>query len=661
MFIKLSRWLSSIFLAVLLISFFAANSSGLSVSHSYNDGSGSISDSQNYHIDTSTSIKSTSIFEGGSMQQTIQANGNGQNSIGQQIKGNLYSTENTVSSSGSFGVSSSTGASSTAASTGQSVSTSGESTLGQSVSGEGYSLQNSVTSSGLLSHSGSISASADDGNVNQQLIGGGNVALTTNGIQGEDNTGQKASVEAGLIASDQSISSGQGVSSSQSTAISGEAGSLGSGALSSDKTMLVTGSFDGSGSLNADLNSGVADQASANGKVSVNGGTLIDDSTIQDVGKENTGLNMEGQTAAPDGSSTGSFSANVVNMKNADGKLAGAGVAAAQAQTGYKLWTASGSAGTLPMKWTQNNPQIQLTLNGNSVPSYLNKADVATAISSAASTWDNTVAQSLFAAGNIVTIDNNKPVIPADPKNSVGYNSRGWRSMSTNENPNGQTLAITYNWLGAPVNGYYSIKESDTAYNSAQKWSTTGSNYDVQSVSLHELGHTIGLDHVSDTNQIMNPYYTGSRSLGSGDTAGAQFLYGREYSIAGNVALQADANGKYVCAENAGQSPLIANRDWTQQWETFGLIDLGNNNIALQAVNGKYVCAEDAGQLPLIANRDAIGQWETFKLIDLGNNNIALQSAANGKYVCAENAGQSPLIANRDWTQQWETFGLKYI
>jgi hypothetical protein len=43
----------------------------------------------------------------------------------------------------------------------------------------------------LLIHSGSISASADDGNVNQQLIGGGNVALTTNGIQGVDNTGQK--------------------------------------------------------------------------------------------------------------------------------------------------------------------------------------------------------------------------------------------------------------------------------------------------------------------------------------------------------------------------------------------------------------------------------------------------------------------------------------
>jgi hypothetical protein len=125
------------------------------------------------------------------------------------------------------------------------------------------------------------------------------------------------------------------------------------------------------------------------------------------------------------------------------------------------------------------------------------------------------------------------------------------------------------------------------------------------------------------------------------------------------IALQAAANGKYVCAENAGQSPLIANRDWVLGWETFKLIDLGNGNVALQAAaNGRYVCAENAGQSPLIANRDWVQGWETFKLINLGNGNVAFQAAINGKYVCAENAGQSPLIANRDWVQGWETFKL---
>jgi hypothetical protein len=123
------------------------------------------------------------------------------------------------------------------------------------------------------------------------------------------------------------------------------------------------------------------------------------------------------------------------------------------------------------------------------------------------------------------------------------------------------------------------------------------------------------------------------------------------------IALRAAANNKYVCAENGGNLPLIANRDGIGSWETFGLIDLGNNKVALLAVNGKYVCAENGGNLPLIANRNGIGSWETFDLINLGNNNIALK-AVNGKYVCAENGGNLPLIANRNGIGSWETFGL---
>jgi len=123
------------------------------------------------------------------------------------------------------------------------------------------------------------------------------------------------------------------------------------------------------------------------------------------------------------------------------------------------------------------------------------------------------------------------------------------------------------------------------------------------------------------------------------------------------VALQSAANNKYVCAENGGQKPLIANRDAIAGWETFGLIDRGNGKVALLAVNGKYVCAESGGQSPLIANRDAINSWETFGLINLGDNNVALK-AVNGKYVCAEAGGALPLQANRDAIGSWETFKL---
>lgn len=40
--------------------------------------------------------------------------------------------------------------------------------------------------------------------------------------------------------------------------------------------------------------------------------------------------------------------------------------------------------------------------------------------------------------------------------------------------------------------------------------------------------------------------------------------------------------------------------------------------IALRAVaNGRLVCAEDAGRQSLIANRDLVGPWETFEVIAL--------------------------------------------
>ncbi|WNG49145.1 coagulation factor 5/8 type domain-containing protein [Archangium minus] len=124
-----------------------------------------------------------------------------------------------------------------------------------------------------------------------------------------------------------------------------------------------------------------------------------------------------------------------------------------------------------------------------------------------------------------------------------------------------------------------------------------------------------------------------------------------------NVSLQAVSSGQYVCADDSGNSPLIANRTAVGPWETFTVVDAGNGNIALIAqVNGLYVCAEDYGNSPLIANRTAVGPWETFTEVDAGNGNIALRSQINGLYVSASNSGSGPLIANQTSVGPWETF-----
>ena len=125
------------------------------------------------------------------------------------------------------------------------------------------------------------------------------------------------------------------------------------------------------------------------------------------------------------------------------------------------------------------------------------------------------------------------------------------------------------------------------------------------------------------------------------------------------AALRAMANGRLVCADNAGALPLVANRDRAGTWETFEIRVVGSNRIALKsAANNRYVCAENAGTQPLVANREQVGPWETFTLEYLPGNHVALRAVANGQLVCAEDAGKKPLLANRAKVGPWETFEI---
>ncbi|CAF2017514.1 unnamed protein product [Rotaria magnacalcarata] len=124
------------------------------------------------------------------------------------------------------------------------------------------------------------------------------------------------------------------------------------------------------------------------------------------------------------------------------------------------------------------------------------------------------------------------------------------------------------------------------------------------------------------------------------------------------VALRSNANNKFVCADNFGNNPLIANRDEASDWEKFDLVRINGNEVALKShANGQYVCAEDGGNGPLIANRSSVDGWETFTMIDRGNGKVAFK-AVNGKFVCADDYGNRELAANRDSADAWETFDL---
>ena len=103
------------------------------------------------------------------------------------------------------------------------------------------------------------------------------------------------------------------------------------------------------------------------------------------------------------------------------------------------------------------------------------------------------------------------------------------------------------------------------------------------------------------------------------------------------LAIKAQISNKYVCADNNGQSNLIANRTSAGGWEQFRVIKNSDGTISLQSrANNKYLCAvfdDTDKENPIIARSNEIGTWEKFYAEKQADGTYALRTLVNNYYV----------------------------
>jgi hypothetical protein len=424
---------------------------------------------------------------------------------------------------------------------GRQASGSGNNSLTQSISGNCYSMQNDIDSEGAFSVSTSSAATAQAACFSQDAAGIGSISLALSGTQGSREAGQDAGIEFGALSSMQSLSIGpEAAIASQSTAMAGQEGYVGTGAFSESNAMLAAGSFQGAGALQAQLSSTAAEQAVADGEASLDGVTWLNDDTFQAVSLAGNGMGMAGQRVV--GNGVGTFAMNVLNLEQ------GSKDSAASAAYQTAAQTAGGFSSSYVLTGYRLNSAapVQLYLNPANAPSGMTDASTRDAIAAAANAWDDEVAANIFADGSAVIVDSSKVVdnpYSSTPKRD-GYNVNAWWGLGSSY------LGLCRWWTnGVVADGYYSIIEADVWYSCDKSWTAdwntavSQGKIDLQSVAVHELGHGIGMGDIysstyggaldpsdprtKDFDQVMNLYNGPQRLLGNGDLTGARTLYGQ--------------------------------------------------------------------------------------------------------------------------------------
>jgi hypothetical protein len=86
-------------------------------------------------------------------------------------------------------------------------------------------------------------------------------------------------------------------------------------------------------------------------------------------------------------------------------------------------------------------------------------------------------------------------------------------------------------------------------------------------------------------------------------------------------------------------------------WEPLGVVELGDNKMALRCLSGHYLSPQNGGGGAILANAQAIGHWEELTREDLDSGRIAIR-CPSGHYISPQGGGE--VFANGLAVAAWE-------
>ncbi len=149
-------------------------------------------------------------------------------------------------------------------------------------------------------------------------------------------------------------------------------------------------------------------------------------------------------------------------------------------------------------------------------------------------------------------------------------------------------------------------------------------------VALHEIGHTLGLDHIDDPTQVMYDFYNQSLTgLGAGDIAGLQAIYGATAASGSGYGFGAASNDNFDTRSSSTDTQLfgLAGADTLITGTGADTLSGGIGNDSLASGSGRDLVFDNFGDDTLLgqAGEDNLLSLEGDNQFDGGANNDVLR------------------------------------